>query len=83
MFDFQAKTVHIQLDGRQVSPPEGFLIRKGPGNCCFDFAQEVSFTEPQTPRITKQEAKKPSQSLILDEPSMEYEALQKPCGCIL
>lgn len=57
---FQAKQVHITLDDRQVSPPEGFLIRKGPGNCFFDFAQEVSFTEPQTPRVSapSQEAQK-------------------------
>ena len=43
--------MHVTLDDRAVSPPDGFLIRKGPGNCYFDFAQEVSFTEPCTPRV--------------------------------
>ena len=50
LLHLQAKTVHIQLDGRQVSPLDGYLIRKGPGTCFFDFMQEVSFTEPCTPR---------------------------------
>ncbi|XP_067928203.1 katanin-interacting protein-like [Watersipora subatra] len=40
-----AKTVHVQLDGLAVSPPQGFLVRKGPGNCFFDFAQELLFSE--------------------------------------
>ncbi|KAK2147660.1 hypothetical protein LSH36_543g06017 [Paralvinella palmiformis] len=79
-----AKTVHVTLDNCQVSPPEGFLLRKGPGNCFFDFAQEVSFTEPQTPRsiVTKPRQIKPSDSLVLDEASQEYEVIQKPCGFI-
>ena len=37
----------MTLDDRQVSPPGGFLVRKGSGNCYFDFAQEISFTQPQ------------------------------------
>lgn len=44
-FVCQAKIVHISLDGLCVSPPEGFLIRKGPGNCHFDFAQEILFVD--------------------------------------
>lgn len=48
---FQAKTVHVQIDGKQVSPPEGYLIRKGPGNCYFDFAQEIVFAGQQKPPI--------------------------------
>ncbi|XP_059752794.1 katanin-interacting protein isoform X6 [Balaenoptera ricei] len=40
-----AKVVHVSLDGLCVSPPEGFLIRKGPGNCHFDFAQEILFVD--------------------------------------
>lgn len=35
--------MHVSLDGRRMSPPEGFLIRKGPGNCLFDFAQQINF----------------------------------------
>ncbi|CAH2330784.1 Hypothetical predicted protein [Pelobates cultripes] len=40
-----AKIVHITLDGSCISPSEGFLIRKGPGNCHFDFAQEILFVD--------------------------------------
>uniref|UniRef100_A0A4W3IEB6 KATNIP domain-containing protein n=1 Tax=Callorhinchus milii TaxID=7868 RepID=A0A4W3IEB6_CALMI len=40
-----AKIVHVTLDGCRISPPEGFLIRKGPGNCHFDFAQEILFID--------------------------------------
>ena len=42
---FQAKTVHVLLDGCPVSPPQGFLIRKGPGSCHYDFAQELLFSD--------------------------------------
>lgn len=41
----QAKVVHVSLDGSRISPPDGFLIRKGPGHCHFDFAQEVLFVD--------------------------------------
>ena len=33
-----------RLDGRRLSPPEGFLIRKAPGNDSFDFGQFVDFS---------------------------------------
>ncbi|KAK2870458.1 hypothetical protein Q8A67_024850 [Cirrhinus molitorella] len=39
------KVVHVFLDGLCISPLEGFLIRKGPGNCHFDFAQEILFID--------------------------------------
>ena len=34
----------MTLDGRRLSPPEGFLIRKAPGNDSFDFGQFVDFS---------------------------------------
>ncbi|ELU03431.1 hypothetical protein CAPTEDRAFT_135076 [Capitella teleta] len=77
-----AKTVHVLLDNRQVSPPGGYLIRKGPGSCFFDFAQEVAFSEPMTPRICTKAKTSVKPSLILDETSQEYEAIEKPCGFI-
>lgn len=46
----QAKVVHVMLDGDSVSPLEGFLIRKGPGNCHFDFAQEILFLDYLQPQ---------------------------------
>jgi len=33
----------VILDGQLLSPADGFLIRKGPGNCHFDFAQLIVF----------------------------------------
>ncbi len=41
----QLKVVHVFLDGVCISPLGGFLIRKGPGNCHFDFAQEILFID--------------------------------------
>ena len=51
MFYFlQARILHVKIDGRQVSPSEGYLVRKGPGNCHFDFAQEINFQTYQAPQ---------------------------------
>jgi len=36
-------TLTVTLDGQLLSPVDGFLIRKGPGNCYFDFAQQIMF----------------------------------------
>ncbi|NWV86797.1 K0556 protein, partial [Dasyornis broadbenti] len=76
-----AKVVHVMLDGHSISPPEGFLIRKGPGNCHFDFAQEILFLDylqPQpTPRVHRRTASK-----TLEQASMDYEAPLMPCGFI-
>jgi len=47
----KAKVVHVLLDGQSISPPEGFLIRKGPGNCHFDFAQEILFLDYLQPQL--------------------------------
>lgn len=78
-----AKTVHVQIDGKQVSPLEGYLIRKGPGNCYFDFAQEIVFAGQQKPPIpptseTKMESS--VRSSVTDDG--EYESVQMPCGFI-
>ncbi|KAM5330805.1 katanin-interacting protein isoform 2-T2 [Glossophaga mutica] len=76
-----AKVVHVSLDGLCVSPPEGFLIRKGPGNCHFDFAQEILFVDYLQARVLP----RPSQRLntkSLERASMDYEAPLMPCGFI-
>ncbi|NXH45048.1 K0556 protein, partial [Dicaeum eximium] len=76
-----AKVVHVMLDGHSISPLEGFLIRKGPGNCHFDFAQEILFLDylqPQpAPKIPRRTA-----SRTLEQASMDYEAPLMPCGFI-
>ncbi|XP_068380287.1 katanin-interacting protein isoform X2 [Eschrichtius robustus] len=76
-----AKVVHVSLDGLCVSPPEGFLIRKGPGNCHFDFAQEILFVDylqpcPLPPPAQRLDTKS------LERASMDYEAPLMPCGFI-
>ncbi|XP_043312023.1 katanin-interacting protein isoform X6 [Cervus canadensis] len=76
-----AKIVHVSLDGLCVSPPEGFLIRKGPGNCHFDFAQEILFVDylqarPLPPPVQRLDTKS------LERASMDYEAPPMPCGFI-
>ncbi|OQS01857.1 hypothetical protein THRCLA_05699, partial [Thraustotheca clavata] len=39
------KRIAIMIDGDWMSPPEGFLIRKAPGNSNFDFGQ---FIQPKS-----------------------------------
>ncbi|XP_059717726.1 katanin-interacting protein isoform X9 [Haemorhous mexicanus] len=76
-----AKVVHVLLDGHSISPLEGFLIRKGPGNCHFDFAQEILFLDylqPQpAPKVHRRNG-----SRTLEQASMDYEAPLMPCGFI-
>uniref|UniRef100_A0A8C4DET0 KATNIP domain-containing protein n=1 Tax=Dicentrarchus labrax TaxID=13489 RepID=A0A8C4DET0_DICLA len=67
------KVIHVFMDDVAISPSEGFLIRKGPGNCHFDFAQEILFLDfLQTPRNSKKQ----------EQASMDYEAPIMPCGFI-
>ncbi|XP_057605961.1 katanin-interacting protein isoform X2 [Hippopotamus amphibius kiboko] len=76
-----AKIVHISLDGLCVSPPEGFLIRKGPGNCHFDFAQEILFVDYLQARPLPAQAQRLDMK-SLERASMDYEAPLMPCGFI-
>ncbi|XP_072916930.1 katanin-interacting protein isoform X1 [Hemitrygon akajei] len=78
-----AKVVHITLDGYTISPPEGFLIRKGPGKCHFDFAQEILFID----YLQKNNEAAPKQQIgnypkKMEQASMDYEAPLMPCGFI-
>nr|XP_012806575.2 katanin-interacting protein isoform X3 [Jaculus jaculus] len=78
-----AKIVHVSLDGLCVSPVEGFLIRKGPGNCHFDFAQEILFVDYLQSRLPLAPA--PARRLdakCLERASMDYEAPVMPCGFV-
>ncbi|XP_058536514.1 katanin-interacting protein [Ochotona princeps] len=78
-----ARIVHVSLDGLSVSPPEGFLIRKGPGNCHFDFAQEVLFVDYLQARpLAPPAARRLDSSSSLERASMDYEAPLMPCGFI-
>ncbi|XP_072204822.1 katanin-interacting protein isoform X2 [Excalfactoria chinensis] len=76
-----AKVVHVMLDGHNISPPEGFLIRKGPGNCHFDFAQEILFLDYLQPQLMNRVQKRTG-SRKMEQASMDYEAPLMPCGFI-
>uniref|UniRef100_A0A803YEY2 KATNIP domain-containing protein n=1 Tax=Meleagris gallopavo TaxID=9103 RepID=A0A803YEY2_MELGA len=71
-----AKVVHVMLDGHNISPPEGFLIRKGPGNCHFDFAQEILFLDYLQPQLMNRVQRR------MEQASMDYEAPLMPCGFV-
>ncbi|XP_075022134.1 katanin-interacting protein isoform X4 [Calonectris borealis] len=76
-----AKVVHVLLDGHSISPPEGFLIRKGPGNCHFDFAQEILFLDYLQPQLINKVQRRTA-SKRMEQASMDYEAPLMPCGYI-
>ncbi|KAL8620866.1 hypothetical protein ACOMHN_047037 [Nucella lapillus] len=64
-----ARIMHVLVNNRVISPAEGFLVRKGPGNCHFDFAQEINFT--------------PSNSGATAQGSTNgADTVQMPCGFI-
>ncbi|XP_075022133.1 katanin-interacting protein isoform X3 [Calonectris borealis] len=76
-----AKVVHVLLDGHSISPPEGFLIRKGPGNCHFDFAQEILFLDYLQPQLINKVQRRTA-SKRMEQASMDYEAPLMPCGFV-
>lgn len=87
------KVMHVFLDGACISPLEGFLIRKGPGNCHFDFAQEVLFLDYLQCNMSTSALTATSKNTDdthahwggtrRDElASMDYEAPLRPCGFI-
>ncbi|XP_064624370.1 katanin-interacting protein-like isoform X2 [Lineus longissimus] len=79
-----AKVVHVTLDGKLLSPADGYLIRKGPGNCYFDFAQEISFSpQTQTQNVPYQiQPTVSGKNVALELASQDYESVQMPCGFI-
>ncbi|XP_026207024.1 protein KIAA0556 isoform X2 [Anabas testudineus] len=78
------KVIHVFMDDVAISPREGFLIRKGPGNCHFDFAQEILFVDfVQAPTNNKStEDYHKGSSKKQEQASMDYEAPIMPCGFI-
>nr|XP_008121450.1 PREDICTED: protein KIAA0556 homolog isoform X4 [Anolis carolinensis] len=76
-----AKVVHVSLDGFRISPLGGFLVRKGPGSCHFDFAQEILFMDylAEGPNLPVSER---TETNVVEQASMDYEAPLMPCGFI-
>ncbi|XP_030841044.1 protein KIAA0556 [Strongylocentrotus purpuratus] len=83
-----AKIVHVWIDGQQVSPAEGYLIRKGPGKCYFDFAQDISFVSQTNWQavVGRQQRAVPDSlrqsQVALEVPSQEYIPMHMPCGFV-
>ncbi|XP_053091605.1 katanin-interacting protein isoform X2 [Pangasianodon hypophthalmus] len=72
----------VYVDEVCVSPPGGFLIRKGPGNCHFDFAQEILFIDyVQSSSVCKNTPTSHTRRSE-EKASMEYEAPLMPYGFI-
>ncbi|XP_029954143.1 protein KIAA0556 isoform X2 [Salarias fasciatus] len=78
------KMVYLYVDDVPISPPEGFLVRKGPGHCHFDFAQEILFVDflqkPSDGKSTEDFHRRNSKKQ--EQASMDYEAPIMPCGFI-
>ncbi|EDV28369.1 uncharacterized protein TRIADDRAFT_53958 [Trichoplax adhaerens] len=84
-----AKIVHVSLDGVVVSPPSGFLLRKGPGNMHYDYGQTIIFdaSPGHSPIFDKSEdqiahRKSKRNKLSLNQLVPDYEPLMMPCGYI-
>ncbi|KAL3876809.1 hypothetical protein ACJMK2_034603 [Sinanodonta woodiana] len=76
-----AKIVHVKVDGKVISPPSGYLIRKGPGVCHFDFAQEISFA-PNSNNSSDVPNPFSGQVGTNDDIDDAYEYVQMPSGFI-
>ncbi|XP_078146747.1 katanin-interacting protein [Centroberyx gerrardi] len=79
------KVIHVFMDDVAISPAEGFLIRKGPGNCHFDFAQEIlfiDFLQTPTDSTSAEDYSHKGGSKKQEQASMDYEAPIMPCGFI-
>ncbi|XP_035987908.1 katanin-interacting protein isoform X1 [Fundulus heteroclitus] len=76
------KVLHLFLDDVAISPAEGFLVRKGPGNCHFDFAQEILFVDYLQPPTDPWSNDNSQSSKRQEQASMDYEAPIMPCGFI-
>jgi len=55
----------VTLDGQSLSPLDGFLVRKGPGNCYFDFAQQILFGARQCSSAGQQASQRPTPALSM------------------
>ncbi|GAB1610533.1 protein KIAA0556-like, partial [Argonauta hians] len=76
-----AKIVHVNIDGHIVSPPDGYLLRKGLGNCHFDFGQEICFSSISS-LSSRSNSVTNKRCLSTELSSLYYETVSMPCGFI-
>jgi len=55
-----AKVMQLFIDDVELFPDHGFLLRKGPGHCHFDFAQDILFSQEEELHERKDRAKEDS-----------------------
>ncbi|CAF4738534.1 unnamed protein product, partial [Rotaria sp. Silwood2] len=55
------KRLHVQLNDKIISPRQGFLLRRAPGHCYFDFVQEIVFAHGKTMMEEEQKRKQNKQ----------------------
>ena len=55
----QVKRFHVQLNDKIISPKQGFLLRRAPGHCYFDFAQEIVFAHTSAMEEDDEQRQKP------------------------
>lgn len=68
------RRMEIFVDGENISPNGGTLVRKAPGNLEYDFGQVIYFTP------TKHAIHAPLRNYISPTISQDYETPLFPCG---
>ena len=77
-----AKTIHVYLDDHVISPDNGFLLRKGPGHCHFDFAQDILFNNPDLASHLQYPESSKHRKINLQKIVNEYETIMMPSGFV-
>eukprot|EP00794_Sanderia_malayensis_P021189 gene21189-23267_t len=80
-----AKSMQLFIDDKEISPDGGFLLRKGPGHCHFDFAQDILFdqTEEELEKIEKSRLAAEKRNILRQEKNIaDYETILLPTGFV-
>ncbi|EGI70392.1 Uncharacterized protein G5I_00765 [Acromyrmex echinatior] len=83
----QVKQLLIKLDGRQLydeNYSDGFLLRRAPGSCHYDFVQEISFLNPPNREQSSNQIIDPITKSLEEFESFDsnYEAPSMPRGFV-
>ncbi|KAL6425657.1 hypothetical protein ACFW04_009638 [Cataglyphis niger] len=78
------KRLLIKLDGKQLHDenPEGFLLRRAPGSCHYDFVQEINFANPSVQEHLSDHSADLVKSEELASLDSNYEAPSMPQGFV-
>ena len=67
------------MNDKIISPRQGFLLRRAPGHCYFDFAQEIVFAHAKTMNEEEQKQKQKRQIAVANR--TEEPEISMPNGC--